>query len=172
MKQPYIGYLSEIRMVAFNYAPRGWAYCDGSLLPIAENADLFKLLGTTFGGDGQSTFALPDLRGRVPLCSGEWSAFGTQGGEAEHQLSDEEVPGQHSHDAFGASIDADTAAASGNALAQALNFYVVQQTFPVDLTTMAPATVRSTGGQPHENRQPYLAVSFCICTVGDPPPAQ
>jgi microcystin-dependent protein len=172
MPSPYPGYLSEIRMMAHNRAPNGWVVCDGSVLQITENQGLYQLLGTTFGGDGQTTFALPDLRGRVPVCAGESNSFGTQGGEAEHQLTAAEVPGEHRHLALGSDENATLVSPLGNALAQASNLYASPDSFGVVTTTMATAAVLTAGGEPHENRQPYLAISFFICTVGDPPPSQ
>jgi microcystin-dependent protein len=172
MAGPYLGNLSEIRMMGHNVTPNGWAVCDGSLMQIAENQDLYKLLGTTFGGDGQTTFALPDLRGRVPLGAFKPPSLGTQTGEMEHKLTAGEVPGQHHHFAYGSDNNATMVSPVGNALAQALDLYANPNAFTVPTTTMAPAEVQTAGGQPHENRQPYLAVSFIICTVGDTPPSQ
>ena len=159
------GYLSEIRMVGFTFPPKGWAFCDGSLLPIDQHRALFNLLGATFGGNGVTTFALPDLRGRVPVHRGQEIPLGVRGGQHHHTLDNREVPGGHTHLAMASVANGETRTASGNALAQARNLYRSPQGDDKG-TTMDSVEVQSTGGMPHENRQPYLAIAFCICIEG------
>lgn len=155
-------YLSEIRIVSFNYAPKGWALCNGQLLPINQNQALFSLLGTTYGGDGRVNFALPDLRARTPIHMGNGHTLGERGGEASHTLSISEVP-THTHVAEAAGADATTPIPTGGVLANANNLYSSAQA----LTSLIPSTVANAGGsQPHENRQPYLALNFCIALQG------
>ncbi|MGB0101954.1 MAG: tail fiber protein [Nocardioides sp.] len=160
MAEPY---LAEIRLMSFQFAPRGWAHCDGQLLPINQNQALFSLLGTTFGGDGRVTFALPDLRARTPIHVGSGHTLGERGGEQAHTLSIAELP-THVHE-----VRASTSATSGsvtpagNFLGGASNMYAGGSS----TTAMGPGTVASTGGsQPHLNLQPFLTVSFCIALQG------
>ena len=165
MAQPYVG---EIRMFAGNFAPAGWMFCEGQLLPISENETLFNLIGTTYGGDGQSTFALPDLRGRVPLH------FGTQGGNTLQlaetggvetvTLTVSQIP-QHSHPLLATTTLATQQNVAGNVLAEATLFNPYINANPT--APMAPQAVGSTGGsQPHDNFQPYLCVDFIISLFG------
>jgi microcystin-dependent protein len=155
-------YIGEIRLVSFNYPPRGWAFCNGQLLPINQNQALFSLLGTTFGGNGQTTFALPDLRGRVPLHVGSGHTLGERAGEEAHTVSLAEMPA-HLHPVGASSVGATTQQPAGNFLAAANDVYRA----PTALRAMHPATVSNTGGsQPHENRQPLLVLSFCIALQG------
>lgn len=162
MAQPYVG---EIRMFAGNFAPAGWMFCAGQLLPISENETLFQLIGTTYGGDGQSTFALPDLQGRLPLHQGNGFVLAETGGAETITLTTAQIPA-HSH-AFIASSAAGTGSnPSDNLMATAVgNLY-----FPPPTTnpgTMNAAMVSGTGGsQPHTNFQPYLCVSFIISLFG------
>ncbi len=167
MAQPYVG---EIRMFGGNYAPAGWMMCDGQLLPISENETLFNLIGTTYGGDGQSTFALPDLRGRAPLHQGTGQSSYTlaqNGGVTDVTLSTNQIPA-HSHPA----VANDTASATTSG-SPANAFY--GNTSPNQLYTNSPiprniktmVTVPAQGGnQPHDNMQPFLAVSFIISLFG------
>jgi len=158
--QPYVG---EIRMFAGNFAPAGWMFCEGQLLPISENETLFQLVGTTYGGDGQSNFALPDLRGRIPVHQGNGLVLAETGGAEEITLTVNQIPA-HSH-AFLASESAATALTPvGSIPAEASKrFYVA----PSSITPMAPAMIGPTGGsQPHSNFQPYLCVSFIISLFG------
>ena len=159
MAEPF---LSEIRIMSFVFAPKGWALCNGQLLPINQNQALFSLLGTTFGGDGRVNFALPDLRGRTPIHVGSGHTLGERGGEQAHTLSIAELP-THAHvlnvtnnnGATNGPNNAFLAAFSGgyNAAAQ--------------LTTLNPASVTNTGGsQAHLNMQPFLTLSFCIALQG------
>jgi microcystin-dependent protein len=155
-------YLSEIRIMSFNFPPKGWAACDGQLLPINQNQALFSLLGTTYGGDGRQTFALPDLRGSAPIHFGGNFVLGQKGGEQSHTLTANEQP-VHIHIAQGTTTNADAPTPGGNLLGAANNMYGP----PGNLTTLHPSAVSSVGGsQAHENMQPYLALEFCIALQG------
>src|SRR5581483_431169 len=150
MSQPYVG---EIRMFAGNFAPVGWMFCEGQLLPISEFEILFNLIGTTYGGDGQSTFALPDLRGRVPLHQGNGFTLAETGGVESVTLTVSQIPA-HSHPMLSSQAFATTADPQNNLLAIA----PVATTFPfgtdAPLTTLSPTSVSSVGGsQPHNNFQ-------------------
>lgn len=159
MAEPF---LSEIRIMSFQFAPQGWALCDGQLLPINQNQALFSLLGTTFGGDGQTSFALPDLRGRTPIHVGNGHTLGERGGEQAHTLSISELP-THTHIAQGSSSNANTPLPGNSVLAAAGNLY----TDAANLTSVHPGTIANAGGsQAHNNMQPYLTVSFCIALQG------
>jgi len=159
MSEPF---LSEIRIMSFGYAPKGWAQCNGQLLPINQNQALFALLGTTYGGNGQTTFALPDLRDRVPIHTGNGHVLGERAGEEAHTLAVAELPA-HTHVLAGTSTNADSPIPTGNLLGAANNAYAS----PANLTTLHPSTISSAGGsQPHENRQPFLALNFCIALQG------
>ncbi|HEY0589204.1 MAG TPA: tail fiber protein [Pseudoduganella sp.] len=163
MSEPY---LAEIRMTGFSFAPKGWALCNGQLLPINQNQALFAILGTTYGGNGQTTFALPDLRGRVPVHMHANFNLGQQGGEASHTLIASEMPA-HTHSlgiSTAVSHQADpTGRVLGNVEAGALNYYAPQD----GTATLAAHTVTSSGGsQPHENMQPYLTINFIIALQG------
>jgi microcystin-dependent protein len=159
MSSPYVG---EIRMFAGNFAPVGWAICNGSLLPISENPTLFQLIGTTYGGDGQNTFALPDLRSRVPVHAGPGFALGQPGGVESVTLTASQIPA-HGH--------VPQAAASGNQASPANGVWAgtTSQLYtagPID-SPMNPAAVGSSGGsQPHDNMLPFLAVNFIISLFG------
>ncbi len=160
MAQPYVG---EIRMFAGNFAPAGWMFCEGQLLPISEYETLFNLIGTTYGGDGQSTFALPDLRGRIPLHQGNGFVLAETGGVETVTLTVSQVP-SHAH-AMLASNDVPTGSSpAGNLTAQSANKIYRAGTPSVYLS---PNAVGSTGGsQPHTNFQPYLCVDFIISLYG------
>ena len=160
MAEPF---LSEIRMTSFAFAPRGWALCNGQLLPINQNQALFSLLGTTFGGDGRVNFALPDLRGRTPIHVGSGHTLGERGGEPTHTLSIPELP-THVHGAMAQPTTTGTQLPAVNAvLAQASNVYRT----PDNLVALQAATIASVGGsQAHENMQPYLTLSFNIALQG------
>lgn len=165
MAQPYVG---EIRMFAGNFAPAGWMFCDGQLLPIAENETLFNLIGTTYGGDGQSTFALPDLRGRLPVHQGNGFILAQTGGAESVTLSTQQIP-SHTHPAL-ASLDAGTSPNPANAVL-ALNNVVEHYSGDATSSAMAATAITSTGGsQPHTNFQPYLCVNFIISLFGIFPP--
>ena len=161
MAEPFI---SEIRMMSFGFAPRGWAYCNGQVLPIAQNAALFSLLGTTYGGNGQTTFQLPNMQGRVPVHVGPRYSAGQVGGEATHTLTANEVP-SHTHVVNGSSVAADTNVPGNTAyLGFVANTYA---TFVKDsMKKMAASEVGVTGGVAHQNMQPYLAVNFVIALQG------
>ncbi|HSS22805.1 MAG TPA: tail fiber protein [Pyrinomonadaceae bacterium] len=155
-------FLSEIRIFSFGYAPRGWAMCNGQFLPINQNQPLFSLLGTTFGGNGQTTFALPDLRGNVPIHVGQGFTLGQKGGEQAHTLTSSEMP-THIHFLNAFSDNGDTPIAAGNLFASAAGLYGP----PNSLTSLIPTTVSSVGGsQAHLNMQPFLTLNFSIALQG------
>jgi microcystin-dependent protein len=159
MAEPFI---SEIRLMSFSFAPKGWAQCDGQLLPINQNQALFSLLGTTYGGDGRVNFALPDLRGRTPLHMGQGHSLGERGGEEAHTLSQSELP-THVHAANAGSDNATASTPTGNLLASAANLYAPAS----GLTPLTPSSVANVGGsQAHLNMQPYLTINFCIALQG------
>ena len=157
-------YLGEIRIVPFNFAPRGWAACNGQLLPINQNQALFSLLGTTYGGDGRTTFALPDLRGRMPLHFNAQLPLGAQGGEAAHTLLASEMP-SHRH-ALTASSNAPDEPAPGNDFWPTGNGALAYSSAS-DGSTLNSNTLGAAGGsQPHNNMAPFLVVNFVIATAG------
>jgi microcystin-dependent protein len=160
MAEPF---LSEIRIMSFVFAPKGWALCNGQLLPINQNQALFSLLGTTFGGDGRVNFALPDLRARVPIHVGSGHTLGEKGGEQAHTLSISELP-THTHVAQASGNNGSTPDGTNNVLG------VVPGRLYTDaaaLTTLHPTTTTNVGGsQAHLNMQPFLTLSFCIALQG------
>ena len=159
MAEPF---LSEIRLFSFSFAPKGWALCNGQLLPINQNQALFSLLGTTYGGDGRVNFALPDLQARVPIHVGGGHTLGERGGEQSHTLSLAEMPAHH-HDLQGSPANADAPVPGNNLLASANNLYAA----PTNLTSLLPASVTNVGGsQAHLNLQPFLTLIFCIALQG------
>jgi microcystin-dependent protein len=159
MAEPF---LSELRLMSFTFAPKGWALCNGQLLPINQNQALFSLLGTTYGGDGRVNFALPDVRGRVPIHVGAGHTLGERGGEQTHTLSVSEMP-QHTHGLNATTVDADTNLVAGTIFAAAANAYNAV----ASLLALPAATVTMTGGsQAHPNMQPYLVLSWCIALQG------
>ncbi len=166
MSQPFIG---EIRMFAGNFAPNGWLFCDGQLLPISENDTLFTLIGTTYGGDGESTFALPNLNGRVPIHAGQGPGLGTNyiigemaGGE-QVTLSAQQIP-VHSHALLASTAIATSGNPENRVLAQGdLDMYVSDSP---DLQLPAASIGSAGGSQPHENMAPFLVVSFIISLFG------
>lgn len=159
MAEPF---LSEIRLMSFVFPPRGWALCNGQLLPINQNQALFSLLGTTFGGDGRVNFALPDLRGRVPIHVGSGHTLGERGGEQAHTLSIAELP-THTHVAMGSPTNANVAPLVGNVLGAALNVYRDAD----NLIALGPTSIGNVGGsQAHLNMQPFLTLSFSIALQG------
>jgi microcystin-dependent protein len=161
MAQPYVG---EIRMFAGNFAPAGWMFCEGQLLPISENETLFQLIGTTYGGDGQSTFALPDLRGRIPLHQGSNFILAETGGVEEITLTVNQIPA-HNHPLLATTNAADTPNLA-NALPAKGLISEVYWGDPGD-ANLNPQTISSVGGsQPHTNFQPYLCVDFIISLFG------
>ena len=159
MAEPF---LSEIRIMSFVFAPKGWALANGQLLPINQNQALFSLLGTTFGGDGRVTFALPDLRSRVPIHVGSGHTLGEKGGEQAHTVSISEMP-THTHVVQAQPAAGGQLPAVGAFLAQASNVYRTAD----NLTAIHAATVANVGGsQAHLNTQPFLTLSFCIALQG------
>jgi len=160
MAEPF---LSEIRIMSFNFAPKGWAFCDGQLLPINQNQALFSLLGTTYGGDGRVNFGLPDLRGRVSLHMGNGHTLGERGGEQAHTLSISEIP-THTHTLQASATPGNTPISTNNVLSSAQG----QLYGPAaNLTSLSPGTVTNVGGsQAHLNMQPFLTLSFCIALQG------
>lgn len=163
MAQPYVG---EIRMFAGNFAPAGWMFCEGQLLPISEYETLFNLIGTTYGGDGQSTFALPDLRGRVPIHFGNGFTLAETGGVEEVTLTISQIPA-HTHALLGTANQG----TQNQPLDQLLAQSPTQNAFPYG-TDNPPATLNAAsispvgGSQPHTNFQPYLCVDFIISLFG------
>lgn len=167
MAQPYVG---EIRIFAGNFAPAGWMFCDGSVLAISEQETLFNLIGTTYGGDGQSTFNLPDLRGRVPIHQGTDAATGTtyqlgeQGGVESVTLTVQQIP-QHTHALTATTAIGTQANPGGNLLANSQGPQpYIQESSDAALNAQALSAVG--GSQPHENRQPFLGINFIISLFG------
>jgi microcystin-dependent protein len=161
MAQPYVG---EIRMFAGNFAPAGWMFCDGQLLPISANETLFQLIGTTYGGDGQSTFALPDLRGRVPVHQGNGLILAESGGVEEVTLTVSQIP-THSHPQLASAGPGSANSPGGNVTGESAAVKVYVSEAPTaSLNAAAVATVG--GSQPHTNFQPYLCVDFIISLFG------
>ena len=163
MAEPF---LSEIRIMSFGFAPKGWALCNGQLLPINQNQALFSLLGTTYGGDGRVNFALPNLQGNVPIHVGNGHTLGEKGGEQAHTLSIAELP-THTHVASGTSTSTDpngTNIPTGNLLASGPGeIYAAAGS----LVAMGATTIGNTGGsQAHLNMQPFLVLTFCIALQG------
>ena len=158
MSEPFLG---EVRIFSFAMAPRGWAQCNGQFLPINQNQALFALLGTAYGGNGQTTFALPDLRGRAPVHVGDSvGGTGTKSGEEAHTVTIQELPA-HNHIANASASDGDQPDPS--ILAAVNNAY----TGPANLTTLRPDSISNVGGsQPHVNMQPSMALNFCMALVG------
>jgi len=170
-------FVAEIRIFPFNFAPRGWAFCDGQILPISQNTALFSLLGTTYGGNGQSTFALPDLQGSAPMHPGQGPGLslhdlGEMSGTDTVTLLQSEIP-NHTHTLRGNNTLGDTpvpnSSPTGNALARLANAY--QSNTSANLVQMNFAALPPAGGdQPHNNLQPYLTLNFCIALQGVFPP--
>lgn len=172
MSEPF---LAEIRMMGFNFAPRGWAMCDGQILPINQNQTLYSLLGTTYGGDGRTSFALPDIRSRSPIHKGSPSGdgglswvLGQRSGEETHTLTTGEMP-NHTHKLMGTSAAANTDSPTGARYANTndtgLKPYGVSST--ANQTSLSPYALSSVGGsQPHENMQPYTTLNYCIAIMG------
>ena len=164
MAEPF---LSEIRIFSFGFAPQGWAQCNGQFLPINQNQALFSLLGTTYGGDGRTTFGLPNLQGRIPIHEGNGHTLGERGGEQAHTLTVNELP-QHNHpvNAFAGAVDSNATSGAGGfwgKTADASTLY-----FSGDANAaMNSATITNTGGsQSHNNMQPFLTLNICIALQG------
>jgi microcystin-dependent protein len=159
-------FLAEIRIMSFNFAPKGWAMCNGQLLPINQNQALFSLLGTTYGGDGRVNFALPDLRGRSQVHVGGGFTLGERSGEENHTLTAAEMP-THAHPLMASNTTGDApvpASPQPNILASNPSALYHPA---ADLAAMNALSVTSTGGsQPHPNQQPYLVLNFCIALQG------
>lgn len=163
MAQPYVG---EIRMFGGNFAPAGWMFCEGQLLPISENETLFQLIGTTYGGDGESTFALPDLRGRIPIHQGNGFILAETGGAEEITLTVNQIPA-HSHALLCTTNLAGGTSPTGQVLALTQAATITPYGTDAPLTNLSPQSVGPVGGsQPHTNFQPYLCVNFIISLFG------
>jgi len=162
MSQPYIG---EIRIVGFNFAPVGWAFCDGSILPISEYETLFQLIGTTYGGDGVNTFALPDLRDRVPIHQGGGFIFAQSGGEATVTLTTLQLPA-HTHTAQGGSGGPGGSPVGQTWGDQGQNGAAVYAAPGASTPMSAQALTEAGGGQAHANQSPYLGLNFIISLFG------
>ena len=171
MSEPYLG---EIKMFAFDFPPRGWSFCDGQILPINQNQSLYSLLGTTYGGDGRTSFALPDLRGRTPLHVGDSDTpgssnhtWGERSGEERHVLQVNEIHA-HTHTLRATNATPSSASPAGNRFAPGggSRTTVVPYTGDMNTTPLATASVAQAGGQGHNNMQPYLALRFCIALRG------
>ena len=161
MAQPYVG---EVRLFAGNFAPNGWMFCDGQLLPISENEVLFQLIGTTYGGDGESTFALPDLRGRIPIHQGNGFILAETGGAEQITLTTTQIAA-HSHPLLASINVAQDTSPSGKVVGQtgSANMYIQDVTD----TSMSPLAVTTVGGsQAHTNFQPYLCINYIISLFG------
>jgi microcystin-dependent protein len=173
MADPFV---AEIRIFPFNFAPKGWAWCDGQLLPLSQNTALFSLLGTTYGGNGKSNFALPDLQGRAPMHPGQGPGLslhdlGETGGSETVTLLESEIPA-HSH-ALRATTEDGTQGTfqAGVTLAASINGQLYQTNTSQNLVFMSPNSLTPAGGdQPHNNMQPYLTFYFCISLQGVFPP--
>ncbi len=164
MSEPF---LAEVRMMGFNFAPRGWAFLDGQILPINQNQSLYSLLGTTYGGDGRTSFALPDLRGRTPIHVGDGHTNGQKSGAETVTLTTSEIAA-HSH-----SVKASSAAGDSNVptdrlfAAEVAPDLVYRDPEAATTTALRSGTITNAGGsQAHSNMQPYLAVTFCIALQG------
>ncbi|MFN0317387.1 MAG: phage tail protein [Burkholderiales bacterium] len=168
MADPFIG---QIQAFGFNFAPRGWAQCNGQLLPIAQNQALFALLGTFYGGNGQTTFGLPDLRGRSPIHVGQGPTLsnytlGEQGGQESVTLTPQQMP-QHTHTARALAGNGNSKVAAGNVWAKDAGVSSATYSSVAPDSSMSAQAIASTGGsQPHENRPPYLVINWCIALEG------
>lgn len=172
MADPFV---AEIRIFPFNFAPKGWAWCDGQLLPLSQNTALFSLLGTTYGGNGKSNFALPDLQGRAPMHPGQGPGLslhdlGETGGSETVTLLESEIPA-HSHGLTSQGAPADASIPTGHAYARVSGATPYQPPAGAPLTAMAPEALAPAGGDaPHNNLQPFLTFYFCIALQGVFPP--
>ena len=160
MSEPF---LSEIKIVSFDFPPKGWAFCNGQFLPINQNQALFALLGTTYGGNGQTTFALPNLRGRVPIHMGNGHTLGEAAGSTSVTVNIQQHP-THMHGLQASSNSTGTSADPSNAFLAPVNLGYAA---PANLTTLEPTSVTNVGGsQPHNNMMPYLTLNFIIALQG------
>lgn len=175
MGTPFLG---EIKIISWGFAPKGWAFANGQFLPINQNQALFSLFGTSFGGNGQTTFALPNLQGNVPIHMGSGHQIGEAGGQNAHTLTQAEMP-THNHflvaDANTVATSNSATAAANGSIGQTIGAPATGASFPVslytanisNLTTQAPQEIGNNGGsQPHENRQPYLALNMIVALQG------
>ncbi|OCW56913.1 phage tail protein [Hoeflea olei] len=166
MAEPF---LAEVKIIGFNFPPRGWAYCDGQILPINQNPSLYSLLGTNYGGDGRATFGLPDLRGRTPIHTGSDFALGQKAGDEIVTLTTSEMP-SHNHMVVVSNTTADTRIPSAHvpaATVQGIAAGYSSAPQPNDMTSLNPATVGNSGGsQPHDNMQPFITLGFVIALQG------
>jgi microcystin-dependent protein len=171
MADPFV---AEIRIFPFNFAPKGWAFCDGQILPLSQNTALFSLLGTTYGGDGKSNFALPNMQGSAPMHPGQGPGLslhdlGETGGSETVTLLESEIP-SHTHALRASAQPGEDASPAGESLARSVGA-LLYQTSLQNLVALAPQTLAPAGGdQPHNNMQPYLTLSFCIALQGVFPP--
>ena len=158
MSEPFLG---EIKVISWNFPPKGWTFCNGQLLPINQNQALFSILGTTYGGDGMRTFGLPNLQGRVPVHMGNGITLGELGGETSHTLNISELPA-HTHAPLGVPAAANVGSPAGNLWANQAGAYAAAPSVAMD-----PSGITATGGnQPHENMSPYLVLNFIIALQG------
>src|SRR5215469_5462331 len=159
MSEPFLG---ELKIISWNFPPKGWAFCNGTLLPINQNQALFSILGTTYGGDGRTTFGLPNLQGRTPMHIGNGIVLGEMGGETQHTLNISELPA-HTHVPNATSTTSNSATPGGNTWGNArMASYSASPN-----NAMSPSAVGVTGGnQPHENMQPYLVLNIIIALQG------
>jgi microcystin-dependent protein len=170
MADPFV---AEIRIFPFNFAPKGWAFCDGQILPISQNTALFSLLGTTYGGDGKSNFALPNMQGNAPMHPGQGPGLslhdlGETGGSETVALLESEIP-SHSHAVNASAADGTSGIPSGQLVANGVGVNMYTTSFTA--TMLNPDAVGPAGGdQPHNNLQPYLTLNFCIALQGVYPP--
>jgi microcystin-dependent protein len=163
MAQPYVG---EVRMFAGNFAPAGWMFCEGQLLPISENETLFNLIGTTYGGDGQSTFSLPDLRGRLPVHQGNSMILAETGGAEEITLTTQQIA-SHTHNWLASGNVTNTSSPQNNVMGPPVDVACSPYGADAPRTTLNPQTITPVGGsQPHTNFQPYLCINFIISLFG------
>jgi microcystin-dependent protein len=159
VSEPFIG---EIKVISFNFPPKGWAFCNGQLLPINQNQALFSILGTTYGGNGVTTFALPNFQGRMPIHPGQGFSLGQQGGEVAHTLTTNEMPA-HNHPAMGAAT-ATGSSPNGTVWAPADGALEYEAS---PNTTMSPTAIANGGGsQPHQNEAPYLVLNLVVALQG------
>ena len=167
MGQPFVG---EIRMFAGSFAPAGWMFCSGQLLPISENETLFNLIGTTYGGDGESTFALPNLQSRIPLHQGSTNQLGEQGGVESVTLTTNQIPA-HSHPVICSSSVGNQDVPTNNIFASSTDqlYFTPTVGLPINTTMRATAVAGTGGNQPHTNMGPYLVISFIISLFGEFP---